>query len=133
MYKQHAKTHHHHHQRREAVKQGGLEGLLASVPVLAFLKREEFEALGGMAKRLFNEHPAVKEVTATAERKYGITAPMVLGAVIIGGAVLHGAWRGIENAKRAREKHQAEEAKETSSYRDREDIRRSHPSAGRQH
>ena len=131
----HGKTYHthHHHQRREAVKQGSLEGLLASLPVFALLKKEEFEALGSIARRLWNDSPAVKEATATAERKYGITAPMVVGAVVIGGAVLHGAWRGIQKARRDHERREAADAHDAASFREREDFRRASRAAERQH
>jgi hypothetical protein len=134
MQKHQSKTHHyHHHQRREALKQGSLEGLIASLPVFALLKKEELDALSGITRRLWNENPKVKEVTATAERKYGITAPMIMGAVVIGGAVLHGALRGIEKARHDYERQEAAEAQGATSFREREDIRRSYRSAGRQH
>lgn len=112
---------HHHHRSNEAFKHGSLEGLLASVPVLAMLGREDLTKLAGVVRQLWDTE--LKEV-ATGGRKFSMSAPMVVGAVVIGAAVVHGVWRGLQKAD--------QQDDDAPNFRTREDTRRAHQrSSGR--
>ena len=120
----HHGTHHHRH-RNEAFKHGSLEGVLAAVPVLAMLGREDLTKLAGVVRQLWDTE--LKDV-ATGGKKFSMSAPMVVGAVVVGAAVVHGVWRGLKKADQEG-KQQDDDA---SDFREREDTRRSNQrNAGR--
>lgn len=123
MHKNHG-THHHRH-RHEAFKHGSLEGMLAAVPVLAVLGREELTKLAGVVRQLWDTE--LKDV-ATGSKKFSMSAPVVVGAVVIGAAVVHGVWRGMKKADEAGKQPDDE----ASDFRGREASRRTYQrSAGR--
>lgn len=124
MHKHHG-THHHRH-RHEAFKHGSLEGVLAAVPVLAVLGREELTKLAGVVRKLWDTE--LKDV-ATGSKKFSMSAPMVVGAVVISAAVVHGVWRGMKKADQEGERQDDD----ASDFREREAKRRSYQrGAGRQ-
>lgn len=123
MHKHHG-THHHRH-RHEAFKHGSLEGVLAAVPVLAVLGREDLTKLAGVVRQLWDTE--LKDV-ATGGRKFSMSAPMVVGAVVIGAAVVHGVWRGLQKADQEGKQQDDDEP----NFRGREASRRTYQrSAGR--
>ncbi|MBI5721421.1 MAG: hypothetical protein HZC37_27440 [Burkholderiales bacterium] len=89
----------------------GLEGLLASIPAVVLMTvRETVGASlqttvrGAIAKG----EKAAGEAVSEAAGRFKMNTPVVIGAVIIGAAVLHGAWRG----KRKHEERSFAEAEE---------------------
>jgi len=105
---QHSKYHGAAH---EAVKQAGLQGLLAGIPAaLLFSARSSLHThMGRTLNGLLNKgekyaHEVVSHTEGQIkEGKLAINAPTVavVGAVLVVGAMLHGAWRG---AKRGEER-----------------------------
>jgi len=99
--------------------------VLAAVPVLAMLGREDLTKLAGVVRQLWDTE--LKDV-ATGGKKFSMSAPMVVGAVVVGAAVVHGVWRGLKKADQEG-KQQDDDA---SDFREREDTRRSNQrNAGR--
>lgn len=109
-------SHHTHSHRRhsaagEMLTHAGLEGLLASIPAVVLMTvRETVGASlqttvrGAIAKG----EKAAGEAVSEAAGRFKMNTPVVIGAVIIGAAVLHGAWRG----KRKHEERSFAEAEE---------------------
>jgi len=124
----HRKHHGQHHgAAHEAVKQAGLQGLLAGIPAaLLFSARSSLHThMGRTLNGLLNksEKYAQDAVHHTEgqikEGKLAINAPTVavVGAVLVIGAMLHGAWRG---AKRGEERSFVEAEEESRAQRDTE-------------
>lgn len=90
-------SHHRHSAAGDMLTHAGLEALLASVPTVIMLSVRE--ALTDGVRRTLHgaiakgEH-AAGEAVSQAAGKLSVSAPIVVAAVVIGAAVLHGAWRG---------------------------------------
>jgi hypothetical protein len=106
--------HKHSHKRSaagEMLTRAGLEGLLASIPTVVLMTVKETVGAslqstlrGAIAKG----EKVAGEAVSQAAGKFKMSTPVVVGAVIIGAAVLHGAWRG----KRKHEERSFAEAEE---------------------
>jgi hypothetical protein len=92
----------------------GLEGLLASIPAAVVMTVKESVGANVQATlrgAIDKGEKAVGEVVNHTAGRLQMSKPVIVGAVIIGAALLHGAWRG----KRKHEEH---------SFREEEDARR---------
>lgn len=121
----HDQRHKYHGAAHEAVKQAGLQGLLAGIPAaLLFSARSSLHThMGRTLNGLLNKseryaHEAMNHAEGQIkEGKLAINAPTVavVGAVLVVGAMLHGAWRG---AKRGEEHSFAEAENARRAQRD---------------
>ncbi|MCW5631879.1 MAG: hypothetical protein KIT17_00950 [Rubrivivax sp.] len=94
-------THRHRHRKHGAaadmLKHAGIEGLIAALPATIMLTIKD--AASDTVRRTLHaaiakgEHAASQAATQAACR-FKVSAPVVIAAVVVGAAVLHGAWRG---------------------------------------
>jgi hypothetical protein len=90
----------------EALAHAGLQGLLAALPVVAWLGSKQtgalsklFDGLGtGLAKVA---HPGAGAPSTPGTAKSAMHNPIILGAAIIASSMTHGAWRGYHRSKAA--------------------------------
>jgi hypothetical protein len=121
------RNHHHKHNHRrhsatgDMLTRAGLEGLLASIPAIVLMTVKETVGAslqstvrGAIAKG----EKAAGEVVSEVAGKFKMSTPVVVAAVIVGGAVLHGAWRG----KRQHEERSFAEAEEERRTQAKESV-----------
>ena len=98
----------------DVLTRAGLEGLLASIPTAVMLTVKETVATNlrsTLSSVVAKGENAASQAMTNGIAKFKINAPIVVAALIIGGAVVHGAWVG-------KRKHEAR------SFAEREEARR---------
>jgi hypothetical protein len=105
----------HHSAAADMATHAGIEGLLASIPaaLMASMRHTVGENVQQTLRSVMDkgEKAAQQAVSEAANGRFKMSAPVVVGAVIVGAALVHGALRG-------KRKH------EERSFRDAEDERR---------
>lgn len=101
-----------------AFKHGGIQGLMAAVPVAIWLHSKQKEAIVQVLGTLEEERllalrspHAARQLVGEAT-KLAMKDPVVLGAVLVGSSATHGAWRGYHRSKAGHQQHESFTARE---------------------